>query len=128
MNSLEHQRQPCCHSLEWCWSSMRSSPVMFLLDLGQEIIGLVWVFMFLCFYSIVYIFFLSLFLFHKLDAYWYIDYSYWISCFGLILWNQVQVMFYTIFSTHAFMVCFQYLRNLQVNSFMMLLPIIATCR
>ena len=31
-------------------------------------------------------------------------------------------------STHAFMVCFQCFRNLQVNSFTMLLSIVATCR
>ena len=31
-------------------------------------------------------------------------------------------------STHAFIVCFQCFRNLQVNSFMMLLSIVATCR
>ena len=40
-----------------------------------------------------------------------------------------QFLVYTIFSTHAFMVCFQCFRNLQVNSFIdQLLPILATNR
>jgi len=48
----------------------------------------------------------------------------WLPCF--IFGFVIQSYVFTIFSTCAFMACFQCFRNLQVNSFMMLLPNIAT--
>jgi len=37
-------------------------------------------------------------------------------------------LWFILYFSHVFMVCFQCFKNLQVISFMMLLPIIATCR
>ena len=48
------------------------------------------------------------------------DYSFDISIYLLCFVNSslVLVWIYIVISTHAFMVCFQYFRNLKVNSFL----------